>query len=79
MGICLMSDGKKSKSENDIMKTNDEKREAPQLELVKQTAKQKKAQRNRSIGLAIALILFAIIVYVGTYAKLGANVLIRPM
>lgn len=49
------------------------------LELLKQTPKQKQAQRNRSIGLAIALIVFVLIIYIGTYAKLGANVLIRPI
>ena len=43
------------------------------------TDKQKKAQRSRSIALALALAAFVIIVYVGTWAKLGANVLIRPM
>ncbi len=61
------------------MKNNAGNLNASGLELVKQTAKQKKAQRNRSIGLAIALFLFVVIVYVGTYAKLGANILIRPM
>ncbi|GAA0592188.1 hypothetical protein [Paenochrobactrum glaciei] len=50
-----------------------------ELELIKPTEKQKRAQRNRSVGLAIALALFVIIVYVGTWAKLGANALIRPM
>lgn len=50
-----------------------------ELELIKPTEKQQRAQRNRSIGLAIALMLFVIIVYVGTWAKLGANALIRPM
>lgn len=49
------------------------------LELLKQTPKQKQAQRNRSIGLALALIIFVLIIYIGTYAKLGANVLIRPI
>lgn len=43
------------------------------------TDKQKKAQRSRSIALALALAAFVIIVYVGTWAKLGANILIRPM
>lgn len=51
----------------------------PELELISPTEKQKKAQRNRSVGLAIALALFVLIVYVGTYAKLGANVLVRPL
>lgn len=43
------------------------------------TDKQKRARRSRSIALALALAAFVIIVYVGTWAKLGANVLIRPM
>jgi hypothetical protein len=48
------------------------------LELVVPT-EQQKAQRNRSWGLAIALALFVLLVYVGTIAKLGANVLVRPL
>lgn len=43
------------------------------------TDKQRKAQRSRSIALALALAAFVIVVYVGTWAKLGANILIRPM
>ncbi|PSH61294.1 MULTISPECIES: hypothetical protein [Phyllobacterium] len=43
------------------------------------TDKQRKAQRSRSIALALALAAFVILVYVGTWAKLGANILIRPM
>jgi len=49
------------------------------LELIVPTAAQKKAQRNRSIGLAIALLLFVVLVYIGTVAKLGANMFMRPM
>jgi hypothetical protein len=49
------------------------------LELVVPTEQQKKAQRNRSWGLAIALALFVLLVYVGTIAKLGANVLVRTL
>ena len=49
------------------------------LELVVPTEQQKKAQRNRSWGLAIALALFVLLVYVGTIAKLGANILVRPL
>lgn len=51
--------------------------EIEKLETVAQSEKQKKAQRNRSIGLAIALILFVVLVYVGTIAKLGSNILLR--
>ncbi|MBQ0709583.1 MULTISPECIES: hypothetical protein [unclassified Ochrobactrum] len=50
-----------------------------ELELVVPTEQQKKAQRNRSWGLAIALALFVLLVYVGTIAKLGANILVRPI
>lgn len=53
--------------------------EHEKLELIVPTEQQKKAQRNRSWGLAIALVLFVVLVYVGTMAKLGANVLVRPM
>jgi len=50
-----------------------------ELELVVPTEQQKTAQRNRSWGLAIALALFVLLVYVGTIAKLGANILVRPI
>lgn len=50
-----------------------------ELETLVPTAAQKKAQRNRSVGLAIALVLFVVIVYIGTWAKLGSNIFIRPM
>lgn len=49
------------------------------LELIVPTEQQKQAQRNRSWGLAIALVLFVLLVYVGTIAKLGANILVRPL
>ena len=35
--------------------------------------KQKKAQRSRSIALGIALAAFVVIVYIATFAKMGAN------
>ncbi|WP_162841442.1 hypothetical protein [Salaquimonas pukyongi] len=38
-----------------------------------------KAQRARNIAIAIALAAFVIILYVATWAKLGANVLVRPL
>ncbi|WP_420959793.1 hypothetical protein [Brucella sp. IR073] len=50
-----------------------------QLETVSLTDKQRKAQRSRSLAIAIALALFVVLVYVGTFAKLGANVFVRPM
>ncbi|MBB3237923.1 multidrug resistance efflux pump [Phyllobacterium endophyticum] len=42
-------------------------------DLVTLTDKQKKAQRSRSLALALALAAFVIVVYVGTWAKIGAN------
>ena len=59
---------------NSVQKPNNE-----ELELVVPTEQQRKAQRNRSWGLAIALALFVVLVYVGTMAKLVANVLVRPL
>jgi uncharacterized membrane protein SirB2 len=41
--------------------------------------KQKKAQRNRSLALGLALAAFVLIVYIATWAKLGANVLNRAL
>jgi hypothetical protein len=43
------------------------------------TDKQRKAQRNRSAALGFALAAFVVIVYVATWAKLGANIMQRPM
>ncbi|WP_343313777.1 hypothetical protein AAIB41_01055 [Brucella sp. BE17] len=60
-------------------KTIDKPMDDDKLELVAPTERQKKAQRNRSFGLAIALVLFVVLVYVGTLAKLGANILARPL
>lgn len=49
------------------------------IELIAQTEKQKKAQRSRSIALALALVAFVVIVYIGTWAKLGPVTFVRPM
>lgn len=49
------------------------------LEMITQTEKQKKAQRSRSAALAIALALFVVLLYIGTWAKLGPQLFIRPM
>ena len=43
------------------------------------TEKQRRAQRSRSIALGIALAAFAVVVYVATWAKIGANILQRPL
>ncbi len=48
-------------------------------ELVEMTPDQKKAQRARNVAIALALVAFVVIVYVGTWAKLGANILARPL
>ena len=44
-----------------------------ELELIVPTEQQKKAQRNRSWGLAIALAPFVLLVYVGTLACLSLS------
>ncbi len=46
---------------------------------VEMNEKQKKAQRARNVALAIALALFVVLLYFGTWAKLGANILQRPL
>jgi hypothetical protein len=43
------------------------------------TQAEHKAQRNRSIALGLALAAFVIIMYVATWAKLGANLMQRPL
>ena len=43
------------------------------------TEQQRKARRARNIALALALAAFVIILYVGTWAKLGANILNRQL
>ncbi|WP_197945307.1 hypothetical protein [Oricola thermophila] len=47
-------------------------------ELVQLTDAQKKAQRRRSIAIGVVLAAFAIIVYVGSWAKMGVAILDRP-
>lgn len=49
------------------------------IERITLSDKQKKAQRNRSLALGVALAAFVVIVYVATWAKLGANVLNRAL
>jgi hypothetical protein len=43
------------------------------------TERQKKSRRARNIALAIVLAIFVILLYVGTWAKLGVNILNRPL
>lgn len=40
---------------------------------------QKKARRARNIALALALAAFVVILYVATWAKLGANIMNRSL
>lgn len=49
------------------------------IETVAMSDKQKKAQRARSLALGIALAAFVVIVYVATWAKLGADILDKGM
>ena len=48
-------------------------------ETVELTEKQKKSRRARNIALALVLVGFAVLLYVGTWAKLGANILNRSL
>lgn len=48
-------------------------------EMVTMNDQQKKAQRARNIVIALVLIGFVLLLYFGTWAKLGANVLQRPL
>lgn len=41
--------------------------------------KRKKAQRSRNIAIGACLAAFVVILYVATWAKLGANILARPL
>lgn len=46
---------------------------------IRLTEEQKKARRMRNIAIALVLAAFVVLVYVGTWAKLGANILVRPL
>jgi hypothetical protein len=48
-------------------------------ELVEMTNTQKKAQRRRSVAIGLVLAAFVIIVYVGSWAKMGGALFSRPM
>lgn len=52
---------------------------AGQGEGIELTEAQRKARRNRSIAIGIVLGVFVVAIYVATWAKLGANLLARPM
>ncbi|KQZ12855.1 MULTISPECIES: hypothetical protein [unclassified Mesorhizobium] len=49
------------------------------LELVTLTDRQKKARRNRSVAIGLALGVLVIIFYVATIAKFGPSILNRPL
>ncbi|KQZ94075.1 protoheme IX farnesyltransferase [Mesorhizobium sp. Root157] len=49
------------------------------LELVTLTERQRKARRNRSIAIGLALAALVVIFYVATIAKFGPAILNRPM
>jgi hypothetical protein len=46
---------------------------------VQPTEKQLKARRSRNIALALALIAFVVLVYVGSIVKLGPALFNRPL
>lgn len=46
---------------------------------VELTEQQRKSRRARNIALALALAGFVVLLYIGTWAKLGANILNRPL
>ncbi|EKF19873.1 hypothetical protein [Nitratireductor pacificus] len=48
-------------------------------EFIKPTEAQLKARRRRSVAIALALVAFVIIVYVGSLAKLGPALFERAM
>lgn len=43
------------------------------------TKSQKKAQRNRSIAIGLALVAFVVVIYIVTLVKMGPAILYRPM
>lgn len=52
---------------------------AVDIETVKPTNAQKKAQRSRSLAVALALAAFVVLVYLMTIVRLGPTVLDRAM
>lgn len=43
------------------------------------TPQQERSRRNRNIAIGLAIGLFAVLIFVVTLAKLGANILNRPI
>ena len=54
-------------------------RSAGKDELIELSEQQKKSRRARNLALALVLGAFVVILYVGTWAKFGANLLNRPL
>jgi hypothetical protein len=48
-----------------------------ELETIEPTEAQKKARRSRNVGIALALAVFVVLVYVTSIVKLGSAVLNR--
>lgn len=48
------------------------KRHKEKLELISLSAEEKAAARSRAVGLAIALLLFAFVIYIATFARFGS-------
>lgn len=49
------------------------------IERVELTEKQQKAQKSRSLAIAILLVTFVVVIYALTYFKLGPDVLVRAI
>ena len=49
------------------------------LETIKPTEAQLKARRSRNVAIAIALVLFVVLVYISSIVRLGPTILNRPM
>ncbi|MBI1621989.1 hypothetical protein IOD40_15110 [Aquamicrobium sp. cd-1] len=45
---------------------------------IEMTESQKKAQRNRSVALGLALVAFVVVIYIVTIVKMGPQILNRP-
>ena len=48
-------------------------------ESVELTENQTKARKQRSVAIGICLAAFVVLIYVGTWAKLGPELFVRPM
>ncbi len=48
-------------------------------EMVELTPEQKKAQRARNIAIAVILVAFCVLLFLGTLAKLGSNLYERAL